>query len=175
MPIDRLVFIDEAGCNTGMARRYARSSQGRRAHGSQPFGWGPNVTMIGALSLEGLLTLMTITGGTTGEVFLAFVRQFLVPELRPGDVVVLDNLSAHKVVGVREAIQQAGAQVVYLPPYSPDFNPIEPCWSKVKTYLRARAARTREELEDAIAEAMDLVTSSDADGWFEHCGYAESL
>ena len=131
----RLIFIDEAGSNIAMTRPYAKSLRGSRAHGSKPSRWGENLTMIGALGLRGLVAFMTIFAATDGDVFLAFVRQVLVPELQKGDIVVMDNLSSHKVEGVRQAIEDAGAKLVYLPPYSPDMNPIELCWAKMKFKL----------------------------------------
>jgi transposase len=154
-----------------MTREYARAACGERAPGRRPFGWGDNITLIGALTVGGLRTMMTVNGGTTGDVFLAFVRQLLVPALRPGDIVVMDNLSAHKVAGVREAIEAVGALVLYLPPYSFDFNPIELAWSKVKAFLRSAEARSREALERAVAAAMNLITRDEAVAWFRHCGY----
>jgi len=154
-----------------MTREYARAPSGERAPGRRPFRWGDNITMIGALTVAGLRTMMTVNGGTTGEVFLAFVRQLLVPTLRPGNIVLLDNLSSHKVPGVRESITAAGASVLYLPPYSYDFNPIELAWSKVKSLLRAAEARSRESLEAAVAAAMNSITSAQSIGWFKHCGF----
>jgi transposase len=127
--------------------------------------------MMGAIGLGGIRTLATLEGAVDSEAFKGFVEHFLVPTLKPGDVVLWDNLSVHKVAGAREAIEGAGAQLVWLPPYSPDFNPIELCWSKLKTLLRAAAARTRDELDRAIAHAMAAITSSDAAGWFRHAGY----
>jgi len=115
---------------------------------------------------------MILEGAFDGESFLAYIAEFLAPALRPGDVVVMDNLASHKVTGVVAAVEAVGARVLYLPPYSPDFNPIEMCWSKVKEYLRAQAARTRGALDDAIARGLELVTLSDLRGWFKHCGYA---
>lgn len=114
---------------------------------------------------------MSIEAATDREVFLAFVREVLVPELTPGQVVVLDNLSAHKAAGVEALIRAAGCRVLYLPPYSPDLNPIEPCWSKLKTLLRAAAARTKEALENALTTVIQEITAADARGWFRHCGY----
>jgi len=168
----RLVFIDEAGCNAAMTPRYARSRRGMRAHGHQPSHWGENLTMIGALRRTGPVTLMTITGATTGAVFLAFVLKMLLGTLQDGDVVIMDNLAAHKVEGVREAIEAAGASVLYLPPYSPDLNPIELCWSKLKHRLRANEARTIDALNNAISAAIDEITPSNCAAWFRHCGYA---
>jgi transposase len=167
----RIVAIDEAGSNIAMTREYARATCGERAPGRRPFGWGDNITLLGALTVAGLRTMMTVNGGTTGDVFLAFVRQLLVPALRPGDIVIMDNLSAHKVAGVREAIEAVGAFVLYLPPYSFDFNPIELAWSKVKALLRSAEARSRQALERAVAAAMNLITRDEAVAWFRHCGY----
>jgi transposase len=175
LPVEKLVFIDESGCNIAMAREYARSPIGERAQDDQPARWGDNVSLVGAIGVCGLRTLMTLNGAVDGEAFLAFVEHFLVPCLKPGDIVVMDNLSVHKTTGVREAIESAGAELRYLPPYSPDFNPIEECWSKLKSILRTLAARTRDALDAAIATAMSAVTSQDAVGWFEHSGYRLQL
>lgn len=164
-------FIDEAGVNLALTRLFGRAPRGQRVFDRVPHNYGANVTMIGALSLQGLDAVMTIEGATNGEVFRAYVEQVLAPTLQSGDVVVMDNLSAHKVAGIREAIEQRGAQVHYLPPYSPDLSPIEPCWSKLKTVLRAAKARTYEALDTALVRALETVTGSDARGWFRHCGY----
>jgi transposase len=166
-----LVFIDEAGCNIAMAREYARAPRGQRANAAKPCHWGDNISLVGALGLGGLRTLMTLNGAVCGESFLAFVRHFLVPQLNPGDIVVMDNLSVHKAKGIREAIEAVGAELRYLPPYSPDFNPIEQCWSKLKAILRSAAARTRDALDAAIADGMDSISSNDAAAWFAHSGY----
>ena len=115
---------------------------------------------------------MTIDGATDAEVFRAYMEQVLCPTLHPGDIVIMDNLRVHKAAGIREAIEQAGARLVYLPPYSPDLSPIEPCWSKLKTALRTAQARTREALDYALAQALGTITVSDAHSWFHHCGYA---
>ncbi len=155
-----------------MTRRFGRAPKGQRVHDAVPKNWGQNVTILGALSCRGLDAVMTVEGATDAAVFRAFVSDVLAPTLRPGDVVVMDNLGAHKVDGIATAIQARGARLVYLPPYSPDWSPIEPCWSKLKTYLRAAKARTREALEQVLADAIELVTPSDARGWFTHCGYA---
>jgi transposase len=128
--------------------------------------------MLAALGSHGVEAVMTIDGATDAAVFRVYVEQVLRPTLRPGDIVIMDNLRAHKAAGIREAIERTGAQVVYLPPYSPDLSPIEPCWSKLKTALRTAKARTREALDHAIAEALATITLSDAHGWFHHCGYA---
>ena len=136
-----------------------------------PCNYGPHVTLLGALGPSGLEALMTIDSATDGEVFRAFVEQVLCPTLQTGDVVVMDNLRAHKVAGIQEAITGCGARLIYLPPYSPDLSPIEPCWAKLKTLLRRVGARTRDTLEEAITQAMEGITASDALAWFAHCGY----
>jgi transposase len=166
-----LVFVDESGRNQAMARDYGRAPQGQRALGAKPVQRGPHVTMVGALGLVGVVAAMMVEGFVDGAAFLAFVQEVLVPQLRPGQVVVLDNLKAHKAAGVREAIEAMGARLLYLPPYSPDFSPIEECWSKIKTILRTKAARTLEHLWQAITEAFAAITSQDAQGWFTHAGY----
>ena len=165
------VFLDETGVNIAMARHYARAPKGKRVHTSAPVNKGKNVTVLGALSLEGIQAAMTIEGSTDTAVFLTFIQTIVVPTLRPGQIVLMDNLSSHKVNGVKEAIESAKATLEYLPSYSPDLSPIEKCWSKFKEFLRAKAARTRELLDQAITEALDSITPQDAKGWFAHCGY----
>jgi transposase len=155
-----------------MTRRFGRAARGTRVHDAVPKNFGRNVTLLGALSCRGLDAVMSVDGATDAAVFRAFVAHVLVPTLQPGDIVVMDNLGAHKVDGVRRAIEASGARLLYLPPYSPDWSPIEPCWSKLKTYLRAVKARTREALDEALTVAIDMVTPTDARGWFAHCGYA---
>ena len=171
LDLSRFKFLDESGVNIAMTRLYGRAPRGERAVGSAPKNYGENVTMLGSLSASGLEALMTVNGATDSAVFLAYVRAVLAPTLSPGDIVVMDNLSAHKVAGVREAIEACGATLIYLPPYSPDLNPIERCWSKIKSYLRGAKARTREALEAAIRQAIATITESDARAWFKHCGY----
>jgi transposase len=139
--------------------------------GTVPINYGANITMIGALSCSGLEALRTVEGATDGEVFRAYVRQVLSPTLRPGDIVVMDNLGAHKGSGIRETIEKCGATLLYLPPYSPDLSPIEQCWSKLKTALRAVGARPRRRLERAIPQALATIRETDAAAWFAHCGY----
>lgn len=168
----RLVFVDEAGCRIGMTRDYGRGERGQRVEGSKPASWGDNLTMIGALDLEGVRALMTVDGGTTGEVFEAYVEQVLSPRLKPGDIVVMDNLGSHKVDGIQQLIESHGAKLIYLPPYSPDFNPIEPCWSKLKAILKKLGAKSRDGLDAAIATGLNAISTSDCLGWFAHCGYA---
>lgn len=166
-----LVFVDEAGVNIAMSRLYARAKQGQRAHGQRPDGRGKNVTMIGAMALRGLLGGMTFKGGTDTLAFKTYVEKVLVPTLWSGACVVMDNFSSHKVAGIQEAIEAVGARLVYLSPYSPDFSPIENCWSKIKEFLRSCSARTYAELDQAISAAFETVTSTDIIGWFKHCGY----
>jgi transposase len=167
----RLVFIDETGTSIGMTRRYGRAQAGELVEDFVPRNTGTVVTLIGALTAEGLVAAMTVEGGTTKVVFETFVEQLLVPELAEGDIVVLDNLAAHRSARACELIEEAGASVLFLPPYSPDLNPIEQAWSKMKEFLRATGARTRKTLDIAIGEAMEMVTSFDARGWFGHAGY----
>jgi transposase len=169
---DRLVFIDESGATTDLQRRRGRSPRGQRCVAAGPQGHWKVATMIGAVRLDGPLTCATLDGATDAASFLAWITHDLCPALHPGDVVVMDNLSAHKTPGVRTAIEAAGAQLIYLPPYSPDFNPIENMWSKVKEALRSTAARTLDALGDAVAAALSKVTSDDCQGFFTHCGYA---
>lgn len=168
---ERLKFLDEAGSNIAMTRLYGRAARGARVIDQVPQNYGENITMLACLSASGLSAPMTVEGALDGLVFLTYVEQALAPTLQAGDVVVMDNLGAHKVKGVRQAIEARGAKVIYLPPYSPDLNPIEKCWSKIKTYLRAAKARTRQALEQALKQALLLVTESDARGWFASCGY----
>jgi transposase len=154
-----------------MTPLYGRAPRGQRVIGSVPQNYGSNLTMIAALSTSGLDALMTVEGATDGDVFRSWTERVLCPTLEAGDIVVMDNLGAHKVSGVREAIEARGAKLIYLPPYSPDLSPIECCWSKMKTGLRAIGARTRRMLERAIKQVLSTITESDALAWFAHCGY----
>lgn len=171
MKLSNLVFVSEAGVNLAMSRRYARSLKGTRAYGDRPDGRGKNVTMIGAVSLQGFVASLTFQGGTDSLAFQTYVSEVLVPNLWSGACVVMDNFSSHKVTGIKEAIEAVGARLVYLPPYSPDFNPIENCWSKVKEFLRSQAVRTYEALDQAITDAFNAVTIKDMISWFTHCCY----
>jgi transposase len=163
--------VDESGLTTSMTRLYARAPRGKRALGRAPAGRYERLTLLGALTLEGLPALMSIRAFTDRAVFRAFVEEVLVPVLRPGQVVVLDNLPAHKYPESAAAIHAAGCRLLFLPRYSPEFNPIEPCWSKLKNELRGRAARTLESLQAAVAEVQSTITLQNAHGWFAHCGY----
>ena len=161
-----MIFLDESGVSTQMTRRYARAPRGVRVHESTPEGNWKILTILGAMSLRGMIATMTIEAATDADIFLAYLDQILCPALRPGDVVVMDNLSSHKVAGVRERIEVAGAELLYLPPYSPDLNPIEKAWAKLKQLLRTAKARTAEALEQAIAELLPAIRPQDAEAWF---------
>jgi transposase len=174
MEAERLVFLDEAGAKTNMTRLRARVKGGARAHEATPAGHWSTTTMISSLRLDGQTACMTLPGATDRAAFVEYVRRVLAPTLRPGDVVVMDNLSSHKDPRVRELIEARAASPVYLPAYSPDFNPIEKMWSKIKELLRAAKARTEEALLDALGKALEQVTPADAAGWFQSCGYVVS-
>ena len=167
----KLIFLDESGVTTEMTRRYGRAVRGERVGEGTPAGHWRTLTVLGAIRMSGWVATMTIEAATDGEIFLAYLQQVLCPQLQPGDIVVMDNLSAHKVRGVRDLVEQAGAQLWYLPPYSPDFNPIEKCWSQVKQLLRAAKARSLATLEAAVAEALAAVTPQNVQACFRHCGY----
>jgi transposase len=171
---DRLIFIDESGINLSMARACARSIRGQRATGHVPKNWGGSVTLCAGIGLRGVVAPLYLPGSMKGEYFEAYVEQFLLPELRPNDIVVMDNLSVHKMVVVRNLIEAAGAKLLFLPPYSPDLSPIEPAWSKVKALLRRSAARSYDALFDAVTAALRAITREDARGWFGLCGYGPS-
>lgn len=161
-----MIFLDESGVSTQMTRRYGRAPRGVRVHESTPEGNWKILTILGAMSLHGMIATMTIEAATDAEIFLAYLDHVLCPVLRPGDVVVMDNLSSHKVSGVRERIEKTGAELLYLPPYSPDLNPIEKAWAKLKQLLRTAKARTVETLEQAITELLEHIRPQDAQAWF---------
>lgn len=154
-----------------MTPRYGRAPRGQRVVGVVPRNHGPNVTVLAAMSREGVTAAMSMTGANDGAVWVLFVRQILVPTLRPGQIVLWDNLPVHKNQSVRQLIEACGCQVRFLPPYSPDFSPIEQAFSKLKTALRQAGARTRPALEEAIAAGLATITPRDAQAWFRHCGY----
>lgn len=168
---ERLVFVDEMGANTSLSAIYAYSPKGQRAYCSVPRNRGPNTTLLSCMSVEGMGSSLTVEGATNRDVFEAYVERALSPELRPGQVVVMDNLTAHKGERVRELIEERGCELLYLPPYSPDFNPIEEAFSKIKAVLRKVEARTPEGLVEAMGVAISAVSAHDARGFFEHCGY----
>ncbi len=167
----RLVFVDESGMHTSMDRLRSRAPKGERAYGKVPRNRGKNTTLIASMSLRGMGESMCIRGATDAEVFEAYVEHFLAPTLREGQVVVLDKLGAHRTQRVRELIEERGAELVFLPSYSPDLNPIEEAFSKIKNILRKVGARTHEALLEAMSGALGEVTPWDAAGWFDHCGY----
>jgi transposase len=167
----RLVFVDECGTHTSMARLRARAPRGERVYGPVPRNRGKNTTLIASMSAGGMGPCLTVEGATTKVVFETYVEQLLAPSLSAGQVVVVDNLGAHKGERVRELVERRGCSLLFLPPYSPDFSPIEEAFSKVKALLRKAAARTREALVEAIGIALSAVTSEDAMGFFGHCGY----
>lgn len=166
-----VIFIDESGAQTNMTPRYSRAPRGERAYGSAPRNHAKNTTLVASLSLRGLGAAMTLEGALDGDAFAAYLREFLLPTLVPGQIVVLDNLSVHKDKRVRPLIEGAGCTLIYLPAYSPDMTPIEQAFSKIKTFLRRTGARSREALDAAMTAAMATVTAADANGWFTHCGY----
>jgi transposase len=167
----RFVFLDESGVTTNMTKLYGRARRGQRIHEGTPDGRWRTVTMLGAVSIKGWQAVMTIESSTDGDVFLAYLKEVLCPTLQPGQVVLMDNLAAHKVEGVRTLIEVTGAELRYLPSYSPDFNPIEPCWSVVKQRLRQLKARSLAALDIAIPHALSLITPAIAENCFKHCGY----
>jgi len=154
-----------------MTRQWGRAPKGERICEATPQGRWKVLTTLGAMSLRGILATMTIESATDGDVFKAYVEQVLCAALRPGDVVVMDNLSAHKVAGIRQLIESSGAQLLYLPPYSPDLNPIEKAWSKFKKFLRDAKARTEQALDQAVTDALKTINAENAAAWFRHCGY----
>jgi transposase len=166
-----LVFVDEMGTNISLSPLYGWSRKGERAHCSVPRNRGKNTTLLASMTMEGMGPSLAVEGATNGEVFEAYVERILVPTLRKGQVVVMDNLSAHKRERVRELIEGRGCELLYLPSYSPDFNPIEEAFNKIKGILRKVEARSREALLEAIGVAISALSADDARGFFEHCGY----
>ena len=171
MDLTRLVFVDESGAKTNMTRLYGRAMSGQRATDATASGHWCTTTMISSVRLNGSTACMVVDGATTKDIFEAYVEQILLPTIKAGDIVVLDNLSAHKSQRARELLESVGAQLWYLPAYSPDLNPIEKMWSKIKSILRTLKARTKEALIHAIAKALAMITASDTKGWFNSCGY----
>lgn len=168
---ERLVFVDEMGSNISLSPLYGWAPRGERALCSVPRNRGSNTTVLSSMSVEGLGPSLAVEGATTSVVFESYVEQVLAPTLRRGQVVVMDNLSAHKGERIRELIEGRGCELIYLPSYSPDFNPIEEAFAKIKGLLRKSEARTKEALVEAIGAAISAVTAKDARGFFEHCGY----
>jgi transposase len=170
----RFVFLDETGTATNMTRRYGRCPSDQRLVAAVPHGHWRTTTFVAGLKQSGVLAPLALDGPMTGPAFRAYVEQFLAPALAPGDVVVLDNLAAHKVDGVRQAIAATGASVLYLPPYSPDLNPIEQLFAKLKALLRKAAARTKDELWQAIGRLLETVPESECSNYLSHCGYGST-
>ena len=170
---ERLIFLDESGIDTRLARTHARAPRGRRAVGRVPGGRWRRLTVLGALARDGLVATMTVAAATSTAVFLAFIEEVLVPALRerPGATVVMDNLAPHKAAAARAALDRAGLERRYLPPYSPDLNPIEQAWSKMKALLREKAARSLDALDRELPGILRRITPRDASAWFRHCGY----
>jgi transposase len=167
----RLVFVDESGTNITLAPLYGWAPKGQRVYGKAPRNWEKNITLIASLSAEGIGAAMSVEGATDGAAFQTYVEHFLAPTLKNGQIVVMDNLQVHKSLRVRELIEDAGASVLFLPSYSPDFSPIEGAFSKVKNIVRKAQARTHETLVEAIGRALDAVSWRDVVGWFSHRGY----
>ena len=168
------MFLDESGAKTNMTRLYGRAVKGKRCHDKAPDGRWQAVTMLSSVRLGGETESIVFEGAVDRKMFEAYIEQVLGPSLRPGDIVVLDNLASHKSQAARAFVESRSACYLFLPAYSPDFNPIEKMWSKVKQLLRSIKARTQEELFDAIAKALCMVTADDAQGWFTSCGYIKS-
>jgi len=167
----RLVFVDECGTNTSLNPLYAWSRRGERAYGEAPRNWGSNVTLLASMTREGMGACIAVEGATTKAVFEAYVEEALAPSLRPGQVVVMDNLSSHKGQRMRELIEGRGCELLFLPPYSPDLNPIERAFAKLKASLRRAQARTFRALIEAMGRGLGEITDQDASGFFRHCGY----
>jgi transposase len=170
----RFVFLDETGTATNMTRRYGRSLSGTRLVTAVPHGHWRTTTFVAGLRQSGIVAPLVLDGPMTGPAFRAYVEQFLAPALAPGEVVVLDNLAAHRVDGIRQAIAAAGASILYLPPYSPDLNPIEQLFAKLKALLRKAAARTRDELWQAIGRLLASLPSAECANYLNHCGYGSA-
>jgi transposase len=167
----RLVFVDEMGANTALCPLYAWSKRGERGRIKAPRNRGPNTTLLSSMSAEGMGPCLAVEGSTNAVVFETYVEKMLAPTLEPGQIVVVDNLSAHKGQRVKELIERRGCELLYLPPYSPDFNPIEEAFAKIKSILRKAESRTREALVEAMGSAISAISPRDARGFFNHCGY----
>lgn len=170
---NHLVFLDESGLDTRMTRRHARAPRGQRAIGRIPAGHWRRLTILGAIARDGMVGVMTVAAATSTAVFVAFIEGVLAPALqaRPGAMLVMDNLAPHKAGAARAALRRAGLAHRYLPPYSPDLNPIEHAWAKLKEHLRQVGPRTLDALDIAMPDALARITPADAQGWFQHCGY----
>lgn len=172
LAVEHFKFLDESSVNIDLTRLYGRAAPGERVVDSVPQPSGPQTTTLAVMGWRGISAPLVLSGSVNGTVFYGYIEQCLLPTLEPGDILFMDNLSAHKVAGLEELIRSRGAQLIYLPPYSPDFNPIELAWSKVKTILRRLKARTLPDLIEALKEARLAITSQDIHAWFAHCDYA---
>jgi transposase len=166
------VFLDESGVNTNMTRHYARAKSGQRANDHIPLNTGKTTTIVSSVRTDGTTAPLFLSGSLNGAIFKEYIEQRLVPTLHVGDIVVMDNLRSHKVSGIKEAIEKAGAHILYLPPYSPDLNPIEQMWSKIKAFLRKVKARSVDVLLTTLPAAFDAVSIQDILGWFHLDGYS---
>jgi len=175
MDSTKLIFLDESGVNTGMTRLYGRAFEGERVVDYIPDVRFQRTSILSSVRLDGSYVPMIFSGSLTGELFKEYLKKFLVPTLKPGDIVIMDNLSSHKVAGVNEIIESAKAKIMYLPPYSPDLNPIEQMWSKIKAYLRKIKARTKDTLYAEIKNAFNIVSKVDILGWFGCAGYSKQI
>jgi transposase len=172
LDVERFKFLDESSVNLSLTRLYGRAAPDQRVVDSTPQPSGPQTTTLAVIGLTGITAPLVLPGALNGNCFYGYIEQCVVPTLQPGDVLFMDNLSAHKVAGIKTLIEACGARLIYLPPYSPDFNPIELAWSKVKTILRRLKARTFPDLIEALKQALLAITPQDVQGWFAHCGYA---
>lgn len=166
-----LLFLDESGANLQMAPIYGRAYKKERAYHAVPFNRGNKITMIGVISCQKVEAAVYGNWSTNGEIFLDFIEKCLLPVLKKGQVLIMDNVAFHKVIGIKEAIERKGARLIYLPPYSPELNPIEPMWSKIKNSLRNAGARTYNAFKKAIKESFESIKKNDLIGWFKHSGY----
>jgi transposase len=174
LDIEHCKFLDEAGVNLSMTRLYGRAAPDQRVVESTPLPSGPRTTTLAVIGAAGITAPLVLAGAVNGTIFSGYIAQCVVPTLEPGDILFMDNLSAHKVAGIVTLIEACGAHLIYLPPYSPDFNPIELAWSKVKTILRRFKARTFPDLVGALKQALLAITPQDVQGWYAHCGYASN-
>ena len=167
------MFIDEAGSKLGMSRDYGRAASGSRLVSSEPKNKGDNISIVGAMGICGVIAVMCTLSTMNGDGFLMFIEKYLCPNLKPGQVVFMDNINFHHQKSVAKAIEEVGAKVVFLPPYSPEFNPIENMWSKIKSYLRSKVPTNYSDYIRYLREALELVDEYDCSGWFEHAGYIQ--
>ena len=173
--MDDFVFVDEMGISIDLARTYGRAAPGARVVDTTPSTRGANLSVSGALGVDAVRAARSLPGAIDGDACLVFTQQVLAPCLHPGNIVFMDNVPTHKMAAIADAITAVGARVKFLSPYSPDFSPIEQCWSKIKTFLRGVAARTRHALDAALSQALAMITGDDIKGWFAHCGYRDAL